>query len=77
MAILKCKMCGGDLDIKEGVFVAECEFCGTKQTVPNADNEKKITLFQRANRLRLACDFDKAYGIYESLVTEFEKEAEA
>ena len=54
MAIIKCKMCGGDLEITEGVTVAECEYCGTKQTVPNVDNEKKLTLFSRANRLRLA-----------------------
>ena len=39
MAILKCKMCGGDLEINEGVFVATCEYCGTKQTVANVDDE--------------------------------------
>ena len=36
MAILKCKMCGGDLNIQDGMTVAECEYCGTKQTVPTA-----------------------------------------
>ena len=77
MAILKCKMCGGDLVLNSDSTVAECEFCGTKQTVPTADNEKKITLFQRANRLRFACEFDKAAGIYESIVAEFPEEAEA
>ena len=41
MAIIKCKMCGGDLRIEEGSTVAECEYCGTRQTVPCADNEKK------------------------------------
>ena len=77
MAIIKCKMCGGDLEITEGTTVAECEYCGTKQTVPNVDNEKKLTLFSRANRLRLACEFDKAAGIYENIVSEFPQEAEA
>ena len=77
MATLKCKMCGGDLQIAEGMTVAECEYCGTKQTVPNVDNEKKLTLFGRANRLRMACDFDKAAGVYESIVAEFPEEAEA
>ena len=60
MAILKCKMCGGDLNLVEGNSTAECEFCGTVQTVPTVDNEKKLTLFARANRLRAACEFDKA-----------------
>ena len=77
MAILKCKMCGGDLDISEGVSVCECEYCGTRQTVPTADNEKKMTLFARANRLRAANEFDKASGIYESIAAEFPEEAEA
>ena len=25
MAIFKCKMCGGDLDVVDGMSVAECE----------------------------------------------------
>lgn len=77
MAAFKCKMCGGSLEITEGMTVCECEYCGTNQTVPNADNEKKINLFNRANRLRSACEFDKAATIYESIVSEFSEEAEA
>lgn len=77
MAVIKCKMCGGDLILTQGQSVAECEFCGSRQTVPIADNEKKLTLFARANRLRATCDFDKAAGIYESIVADFPEEAEA
>ena len=77
MAIIKCKMCGGDLNIAENNSVAVCEYCGTQQTVPSADNEKKLTLFGRANRLRMACEFDKAAGVYESIVADFPEEAEA
>ena len=77
MAIIKCKMCGGDLSLVEGQTVAECDYCGSRQTVPTADNEKKLTLFARANRLRLGCEFDKAAGIYESIVADFSDEAEA
>lgn len=77
MAILKCKMCGGDLSIAEGVSTAECEYCGSLQTVPKVDDEKKLTLFARAHRLRAACEFDKAAGIYETIVADFPTEAEA
>ena len=73
MAIIKCKMCGGDLAIEQGNSVAECEYCGTTQTVHNVDDEKKITLFARANRLRASNEFDKASGIYESIVADFPK----
>ena len=77
MAVFKCKMCGGDLpNITDG-NVVECEYCGSRQTIPTADNEKKVTLFARANRLRFGCEFDKAAGVYESIVAEFPTEAEA
>ena len=70
-------MCGGTLEVAEGNNIAECEFCGTKQTVPSLDDEKKITLFTRANRLRFANEFDKAAGMYESIISDFPEEAEA
>ena len=77
MAILKCKMCGGDLNVAEGQTVCECEYCGSRQTVPTLDSEKKLTLFTRANRLRSLCEFDKAFSIYESIIADFPEEAEA
>ena len=77
MATFKCKMCGGDLDVQVGTSVVECDYCGTKQTVPAADDEKKLTLFNRANRLRLNNEFDKASGVYEAIVADFPEEAEA
>lgn len=76
MAILKCKMCGGDLNIEQGMTVCECEYCGSKQTIPNVDDEKKVKLFERANRLRCNFEFDKASGVYESIVADFPDEAE-
>lgn len=75
--IIKCKMCGGDLDFEPGSTVCECEYCGSKQTIPSADNEKKTNLFNRANRLRMNSEFDKASGVYEQIVAEFPEEAEA
>ncbi|MBQ8217715.1 MAG: TIR domain-containing protein [Oscillospiraceae bacterium] len=77
MALIKCKMCGGDLKITEGLTVAECEYCGSRQTIPSADNEKKMTLFTRAARLLRGCEFDKAAGLFESIVADFPEEAEA
>lgn len=77
MAVFKCKMCGGNLEVQDGMTVCECEYCGSIQTIPNLDDEKKINLFTRANRLRSACEFDKAAGVYESIVAEFQEEAEA
>ena len=77
MAVIKCKMCGGDMEILEDSSVCECEYCGTRQTVPKADDEKKLKLFARAGRLLRACEFDKAAGVYETIVADFDQEAEA
>jgi len=75
--ILKCKMCGGDLEIIGNQNIVECDYCGVRQTVPNADNEKKVNLFNRANRLRISGQFDKAAALYENIIAEFPEEAEA
>ncbi len=77
MSIIKCKMCGGDLAISSGSTICECEYCGSKQTIPNTDDEKRLKLYERANKLRFNCEFDKAAGVYESIVSEFQDEAEA
>jgi hypothetical protein len=70
-------MCGGDLALTQGSSIATCEFCGSQQTVPAADDEKKLVQFDRAERLRKNCEFDKAAGVYESIVADFRQEAEA
>ncbi len=77
MAVYKCKMCGGSLDITEGQSVYECEYCGTKQTLPRLDNEKRLNLYNRASQFRQRCAFDKAAGIYEKIVEETPDDAEA
>ena len=77
MANFKCKMCGAQLEVKEGQTVAVCSFCGSKQTVANADDERKENLFNRANALRINCEFDKALLAYQSIISIFPTEPEA
>ncbi len=77
MVTLRCKMCGGTLNVEENVYVAECEYCGTKQTLPKVTDEKKTALFDRANQSRSMNEFDKAALIYENILSEFPDEAEA
>lgn len=77
MAIIKCKMCGGNLLINTNESIAICDSCGTQQTIPVVDNEKKMNLFNRANRLRMNSEFDRAATIYASITAEFPEEAEA
>ena len=77
MAVIKCKMCGGDLALTPGSNLAVCQYCGSQQTVPTIDDDKKARLYNRANQYRLECEFDKAYTAYESIVNDQPDEAEA
>ncbi len=77
MQVFKCKMCGGTFNIENGTTVAECEFCGRKQTIPKLDDEKRANLYDRANHFRRNNDYDKAMGIYEIILNEDKTDAEA
>jgi tetratricopeptide (TPR) repeat protein len=70
-------MCGGDLEVTSNLSVAECEFCGTQQTLPKSNGEVMQNLFNRANALRLKCEFDKAEQIYEKILQQNDAESEA
>ena len=77
MAIFKCKICGGSLEIDSSQSVATCEYCGMKQTLPKLDDERRANLYDRANHFRRNNDFDKAMGIYENILNEDNADAEA
>lgn len=76
MAVFKCKMCGGQLEITEGMTVCECEYCGTQQTLPKSDNEQALNMINRANHFRQQCEFDKAAEVYEKLIAQNDSDAE-
>ena len=77
MAIFKCKMCGGTLEFNPGDTVAVCDSCGTKQTLPRLDGDKKANLYDRANHFRRNNEYDKAMSIYEQILAEDNTDAEA
>ena len=77
MAIYRCKMCGGILEFEQGASVGVCESCGTKQTLPRLDDERRVNLYDRANHFRRNNEFDKAAGIYEQILSEDNTDAEA
>lgn len=77
MSLFKCKMCGGTIEFEQGATVGVCDSCGTKQTLPRLDDDKKANLYDRANHFRRNNDFDKAMGIYEQILNEDNTDAEA
>ena len=70
-------MCGGTIEFNQGDTVGVCDSCGTKQTLPKLDDEKRIQLYDRANYFRRENEFDKAMGIYEMIIADEKEDAEA
>ena len=66
--VFKCKMCGGDITPEENSNIGKCPYCKSTMTLPNLENEKIVNLYNRANYLRLGCDFDKAKEVYENIL---------
>lgn len=77
MSIFKCKMCGGTIEFNPGDSVGVCDSCGTKQTLPRLDDDRRANLYDRANHFRRNNEFDKASGIYEQILNEDTSDAEA
>jgi len=73
MAVFKC----GTLEFAPGDTVAVCDSCGTKQTLPKLDDDRRANLYDRANHFRRNNEFDKAEGIYEQILNEDNTDAEA
>lgn len=77
MAVFKCKMCGGNLEVSESQSYGTCDSCGSTMTLPKVDNERIVNLFNRANHYRRQNEFDKALATYESILMESSENAEA
>ena len=77
MSVFKCKMCGGTIEFEQGATIGTCDSCGSQQTLPRLDDDKKSNLYDRANHFRRNNDFDKAMSIYESILNEDKTDAEA
>jgi tetratricopeptide (TPR) repeat protein len=77
MAVFKCKMCGGSIEFEKGASVGVCDSCGTQQTLPRIDDDKKANMYDRANHFRRNNDYDKAMNIYEQILNEDNSDAEA
>ena len=77
MAILKCKMCGGDIELADDKTFGTCEYCGCSMTFPKVEDEQMASMFNRGNHFRRIGDFDKALAVYEQIVSLNDKNAEA
>lgn len=75
--IQECKMCGGKFVVEAQATTGECSYCGTIQTLPRLDSERKTNLYDRANHYRRNNEFDRAMGVCEQILSEDITDAEA
>lgn len=76
MAVLKCSICGGELDVNEDLSIGVCKFCDSTIVIPK-NLDKKGNLYNRAVFLRQNSEFDKAASTYEDILKEDNSDAEA
>ena len=77
MAVIKCKMCGGDILFTPGDTYGTCDHCGSASTIPKTEDEQKLNRYNRANHFRRQCEFDKALSAYEKILEQDDTDAEA
>lgn len=77
MAVIKCKMCGGDIELSSDKTFGVCECCGSTMTFPKIDDDQRAAAFNRGNYFRRIGEFDKALAVYERIVEEDNTDAEA
>ena len=77
MAIIRCKICGGDIEISDDKTLGTCEYCGSTTTFPAISDDQRIAAFNRGNSFRMNGDFDRALAVYERIVSEDDTDAEA
>jgi tetratricopeptide (TPR) repeat protein len=61
----------------DGATTGECQYCGTTQTLPKLNDDKKANMYDRANHFRRNNEFDKARAIYEQILNEDNTDAES
>lgn len=73
---LKCKICAGDMTVDRATGIAICDYCGTKQTLPQFTDESSELLYNRGNSYLMHNEFDKAENIFNQLLSINPQDAE-
>ncbi|MDR2579299.1 MAG: TIR domain-containing protein [Chitinispirillales bacterium] len=77
MVILKCKMCGGDIELASDSTYGVCNSCGRSSTRPKMCTDQRANLFNRGNLLRMRGEFEKAAAVFEKIIELDATDAEA
>ena len=76
MAIIKCSVCGGELEVNADLSIGKCKYCDSTILIPKGF-EHKGNLYNRAVFLRQNSEFDKAVEAYEGILKEDNTDVDA
>ena len=74
---LNCQTCGGTLEYSADGLSAVCPYCGNKYNFAGAKSEALTLALNRANAMRIACDFDDAIREYKLITDRNPEDSEA
>ena len=74
--VYKCKICGGDIVLDRETGIAECEYCGTRQTLPQFTDEGTKSLYERANAYLRQNEYDKAQNLFDQMLATNPRDSE-
>lgn len=74
--VFKCKICGGQVQVDRATGICICEYCGTKQTLPQFSDDSSKRLFDSGNNYLQHSEYDKAENVFNQLLSLNPQDAE-
>ena len=74
--VFKCKICGGQVQVDRAAGLCICEYCGTKQTIPQFSDDSSKRLFDSGNNYLQHSEYDKAENVFNQLLSLNPQDAE-
>lgn len=74
--VFKCKICGGQVQVDRAAGICICEYCGTKQTLPQFADDSSKRLFDSGNNYLQHSEYDKAEHVFNQLLSLNPQDAE-
>lgn len=74
--VFKCKICGGQVQVDRTAGICICEYCGTKQTLPQFSDDSSKRLFDSGNNYLQHSEYDKAENVFNQLLSLNPQDAE-
>lgn len=76
MQVFKCKICGGDVSVDRATGIAVCEYCGTKQVLPQFSDDSSKRLYESGHHYLQNGEYDKAEAVFNQLLAINPQDAE-